>query len=252
MDKQKTTAVIVVSPTAGQWEKRGAADLAKYIELMAGAKPVIADTQGAIEAALKAKTPVFVVGEEALKAEPSLREALAKVAKKEPFLRADAIVARRLGNRVYLAGTNDESHYYAVSYLLQQWGCRWYLPTDFGECIPTQETLKIGQLNYAYAPPFEVRHYWLSWNADNTGAEEFQKRNFMSSTKVAGMGHALAQYTKDIVPPAKRRSMCRSPKMPQRNTSPIKSRPNMPKAAAAFRWRLKMVLTPPIRPKTTN
>ncbi len=89
VDKQKTTAVIVVSPTAGQWEKRGAADLAKYIELMAGARPVIADTQGAIEAALKAKTPVFVVGEEALKAEPSLREALAKVAKKE------SIFARR-------------------------------------------------------------------------------------------------------------------------------------------------------------
>ncbi|HEY0072843.1 MAG TPA: DUF4838 domain-containing protein [Abditibacteriaceae bacterium] len=199
----KTQSTIVVSPAAGQWEKQGAEDLAKYIERMAGARPALANASQSITTALQSQAPVFIVGEEALKADPSLRQALEKVAKKNPVLRADAIVARRRNNRIYLAGTNDESHYFAVSYLLQQWGCRWYLPTAFGECIPEQPTLKIRQLDYAYAPPFEVRHYWLSWNASSEGAEEFQKRNFMSSTKVAGMGHALAEYTKELVPPGK-------------------------------------------------
>ncbi|MDB6155496.1 MAG: hypothetical protein JWL90_3949, partial [Chthoniobacteraceae bacterium] len=43
----------------------------------------------------------------------------------------------------------------------------------------------------------------LSWNADSTGAEEFQRRNFMSSVKLAGMGHALGQYTAKLIPPGK-------------------------------------------------
>lgn len=199
---RKTDATIVVNATAGNWEKQGAADLAKYIEVMAGVKPAIVDKTNA-NAAQNATTPIFFVGEAALKAEPALQKVLANAAKKNPILRADAIVARRVKNRIYLVGTNDESHYYAVSYLLQLWGCRWYFPTEFGECIPAHSTLSIGELDYAYAPPFEVRHYWLSWNASSEGAEEFQKRNYMSSTKVAGMGHALGQYTKDLVAPGK-------------------------------------------------
>lgn len=198
-----TKATVVVSPTAGTWEKAAAADLSKYIERMMGAKPITASAPGAIAAALKGNNPVLIVGEEALRAEPLLAGKLAAVAKRNPVLRSDAIVVFRRGNRVYMAGTNDESHYYAVSYLLQAWGCRWYLPTEFGECIPTYPILKVGALDYAYAPPFEVRHYWLSWDASNTGADEFQRRNFMSSVKVAGMGHALGQYTKDLVPPGK-------------------------------------------------
>jgi hypothetical protein len=193
-------ATIVVAGNAGRWEKAAASDLAKYIERMSGAKTPIANTPEAIAAALKSAGPVLLVGQEAIQAEPALGQALAGVAKAKPIVRADAVVVRRAGNRVFIAGTNDESHYFAVSWLLQQWGCRWYLPTEFGECIPEQPELKIGALDYLWAPPFEVRHYWLSWNAAGEGAEEFQRRNFMSSSRIAGMGHALGQYTKKLVP----------------------------------------------------
>ena len=156
--KGHTSAIIVVSPDAGKetkpgvwqqylankrpardymatpperpWEKQAALDLQKYIALMSGAKPQIADTPQTVEAALKSQAPVFLIGEAAFRAEPSLRAALDKVTKETPVLRADAIVVRRTGNRIYLAGNNDDSHYYAVSWLLQQWGCRWYLPTS--------------------------------------------------------------------------------------------------------------------------
>ena len=194
---------VAVSSGAGPWEKRGASDLIKYIGLMTGTKPALADTPAAVAAALRAVSPVIIVGDEALKAEPSLKGRLAAVAKKDPVLRADAIVTLRRGSRIYVAGTNDESHYYAVSALLQAWGCRWYVPTEFGECIPDQPTLKVGRLDAAYAPPFEVRHYWLSWRGSSAGEEDFQRRNFKSSVKPAGMSHALGQYTQDIVPPGK-------------------------------------------------
>ena len=198
-----STSSIVVAADAGKWEKAAADDLAKYIERMSGAKVPIASTPDTIATALKAATPVLIVGQEALKAEASLATALASVAKKQPTVRADAVVVRRAGNRIFIVGTNDEAHYFASALLLQEWGCRWYLPGEFGECIPAHAELKVGTLDHAYAPPFEVRHYWLSWNADGTGADEFKRRNFMNSTAVTGMGHALGNYTKALIPPGK-------------------------------------------------
>jgi hypothetical protein len=195
----QTKAVVIVSPKAGKHEKQAADDLAKYIELMCGTRPAVANTQQAIQAALAGKQPLLVVGQEAMKAQPQLRGALSAVLKKNPHLRTDGVVLRREGNRVYLAGNNDTSHYYAAAELLRGWGCRWYLPTEFGECIPNERNLKVGELNYAYSSPFEVRAYWISWLGDHTGAADFQLRNMMTDRRgLPPSGHALGQYTKGL------------------------------------------------------
>lgn len=79
---------------------------------MSGARPAIADTPEAIAEALKERRkPVLIVGSEALKANRHLSEALHKVAKPNPWLRADAIVVQRDKNRVYMAGLTDDGHY---------------------------------------------------------------------------------------------------------------------------------------------
>ena len=202
VDKGATTAVVIVSPKAGPTEKAAAADLVKYIEIMSGGKPALADNDAAIAAALASKAPLLIVGSETIKAEPGLTGKLEKVAKKKPILRADAIAIHRKGNRVYIAGNNDDAHYYAVAKLLREWGCRWYLPTEFGECIPEQKTLKVGAIDYAFGSPLEVRGYWISWNGDPAGAPEFRLRNMMNNQGVGG-GHSLGLYTKDIIPPGK-------------------------------------------------
>lgn len=106
-----------------------------------------------------ADQPALVVGQIAMQARPELAGELAQAAKKNPVLRADAVVLKRDGNRLYIAGSNDDSHYFAVSQLLQLWGCRWYLPSEFGECIPRHRSLKVGELNLAYGPALEVRKY---------------------------------------------------------------------------------------------
>ncbi|MEO6907434.1 MAG: DUF4838 domain-containing protein, partial [Abditibacteriaceae bacterium] len=203
VDNGNTSAQVVVAPDAGEWEKQAANDLVKYITMMSGATPTLDNTAASAAAAMDVKTPVLIVGQAALKADPSLQAALDKVKKKDPIVRADAIVVRREGNRVLLAGTDDQSQYYAVSWLLQQWGCHWYMPTDFGECIPVKKTITVGDLDYAYAPPFEIRNYWISWNGDATGATEFQRRNFMSDAMVVGNGQTLEEYTKSLIPPGK-------------------------------------------------
>jgi len=219
-DKGATTAIVVVAPEAGLPEttakdgvvSRGAdktgkrndewmaaTDLVKYIELMTGAKPKLAATREEIDAALKGSTPVIVVGEEALKAKPDLKNKIQAAAKKSPTLTADAIGLLRDGNRVYVAGNNDEAHYFAAAELLWRWGCRWYIPTDFGECIPEVKTLTLGDLDYTYGSPFEIRTYWLSWIGDNTGRVEFQRRNMMITGRrgFPSTGHAIGAYTKD-------------------------------------------------------
>jgi len=133
---------------------------------MSGAKAAIVETP-------TGEVPQLFVGAAALKAQPALQAALDKVKKKEPTLRADAIVVRREGNRVYIVGTNDEAQYYAVSTLLQMWGCRWYLPGEIGEAIPEKPTLTLGDVNFSYAPPFEIRNYRFAWNGSTLGKEDF-------------------------------------------------------------------------------
>lgn len=209
----KSQAVIVVAPEAGQTvqvdvpapggktvkkskairpvEKQAALELQKTIEQMTGAKLAIADTPETVAAAMKGTAPVLVIGGAALQADPTLGKALDKVRKKQPTVRADAIVLRHAGNKILIAGSNDESNYFAVSQLLQDWGCRWYLPTDFGACIPTLPNLSVDALDYAYAPPFEVRYYWLSWNGDRTGLDEFRFHNFMTDSSSIGAGQPL-------------------------------------------------------------
>lgn len=198
-DGGKTQAVVVVNADAGPWEKRAAEDLVKYIERMSGAKPALANP--VVDD--NSKAPLLIVGAAALKADPTLAQALAKAAKKEPVLRGDAIALRRTGNRVLIAGTNDDSHYYAVVELLRRWGCRWYLPTDIGECIPEKPLLAVEKLDYAYAPPFEVRNYWVSWNGSNEGQDEFTRRNFMNTGVGVPNGHAIGEYVKELVPKGK-------------------------------------------------
>lgn len=78
-------------------------------------------------------------------------------------------------------------------------GVRWFMPGEFGECVPEERELKIGELDYAYSPPFEIRSYWISWLGDGKGREIFQKRNMMTGFgDLPEAGHALGAYTKGL------------------------------------------------------
>jgi hypothetical protein len=185
----KSQCQVCVRADAAPWEKRAAQDLCSTMEKITGVRPALGSTLGS--------QFNLVVGELALTLEPKLRQRLQQVAKANPVLRADAIVLQRQGQRLYLAGSNEDSHYFAVAELLRRWGCRWYLPSPLGECIPTRPGLSIGALDFAYAPPFEVRHIWISWNGDSTGFDVFARRNFLNQVSVPA-GHSLSKYTKGI------------------------------------------------------
>lgn len=198
VNRGKTDATIVLSPEAGRFERHAAEDLAKYIEAMTGVSLPIYSTDD-ISAALTSKRQLLIIGQNVFAAKPELKNRLAAVLKQKPLLRADGIVLLREGNRVYLAGSNDESHYFAVAELLRAWGVRWFMPGPFGECVPEESELSVGDLDIVSSPAFEVRSFWVSWLGDTTGVGDFKLRNMMTSgTEVPAAGHALARYTKGL------------------------------------------------------
>jgi len=195
----KSHAQIIVSPSAGPRERRAAEDLARYVERMSGAKVPVVSERRAIDAALRRDTPLLLVGQEAIRARPELRKTLSRVLKRRPHLRTDGIVLKRDANRIYVAGNNDASHYFAAVELLRHWGCRWFLPTEFGECIPEHDELRVSELNHVHSSPFEIRSYWISWIGDRSGEAEFQARNLLTGRgHMPPTGHALGRYTKGL------------------------------------------------------
>ncbi len=197
--KDKANAVIVLSPDAGEWEKEGADQLVRCLGLMCGNAPELVNTADAIAQALAGAAPVIVLGQEAIKAKPELEKRIAKVLKKNPYLRTDGIALERDGNRVYVAGNNDPSHYYAVAELLRRWGCRWYIPTEIGECIPDVDRVVVDQLDHVFSSPFEVRGYWISWIGSTDGAKDFRRLNMMGGREgFPSTGHNLGKFVKDL------------------------------------------------------
>ncbi|MBT9585824.1 DUF4838 domain-containing protein, partial [bacterium] len=179
---------VCVRPDAGPWEKAAAQDLATVVGKMTGVTLPILNTPP------PADQDCIVVGELAI---PALHERLQGTRRKTPILRHDAIALRSQPHRLWVAGSNDDSHYFAVAELMRRWGCRWYMPGDFGECIPPKSSLLQEPLDYAYAPPFEVRGYWLSWNGDQTGYASFAHRNFMNLERIPA-GHALGPHIERV------------------------------------------------------
>ncbi|MAE59793.1 MAG: hypothetical protein CMJ49_00395 [Planctomycetaceae bacterium] len=190
-------AVIVVNADAGPLEKKAADDLAATIGVMCGDAPKLFVSDDPRE--LPQGVALIFVGQAALDAEPGLEGRIAGALKKDPQLRIDGIGVLRKGSRVYVAGNNDYSHYFAAAELLKRWGCRWYIPTAIGACIPDAPDLSVGELDYVYSSPFELRGYWISWVGDTTGKDDFQLRNMMIRDRggMPSSGHSLGAYTRD-------------------------------------------------------
>ncbi|MCY3789636.1 MAG: hypothetical protein OXH63_12700, partial [Gemmatimonadetes bacterium] len=110
VEQGQSQARVGVHSEAGEWERRAASDLVHYIEEMSGARLPLIDQSDTLRQALTETTPLILVGRAALEAEPSLEPRLQALQKPRPILRSDAIIAQRQNNRIYLAGTNDESH----------------------------------------------------------------------------------------------------------------------------------------------
>ncbi len=132
--------------------RRAADDLQSYVEKISGAKLPIAGDNEDIQG------PVILVGvskrTDAMKLDIPHGET--KERKEEGYI----IVCK--GDTLVLAGNEDHQYwgtYYAVAEFLYRLGMRWFMPTDFGEIIPSLKTISFDNVEFRDKPAFILRNW---------------------------------------------------------------------------------------------
>ncbi|MHB0935614.1 MAG: DUF4838 domain-containing protein [Armatimonadota bacterium] len=90
------------------------------------------------------------------------------------------------GKGVGMQGETDESLSYAIYELLDTLGCRWYIPGEMGEVIPSVKTITLPETDRRQAPGTVSRSIWY---AD----DGFKRRNRMGGFPY-NAAHALEGY----------------------------------------------------------
>jgi len=75
-----------------------------------------------------------------------------------------AIVTR--GNALYILGGGPASTSDAVYTFLERLGCRWYMPGEIGEVVPSRATVTWGEPDLRQTPAFLMRQPWYAWGVD--------------------------------------------------------------------------------------
>lgn len=82
-----------------------------------------------------------------------------------------------------ISGESDLATSYAIYTLLDQMGCRWFLPSDMGEVLPQTPMISLTEQSLSTAPYTIYRGVWY---CDN----DFARRNRMGGMELSA-GHAL-------------------------------------------------------------
>ena len=193
-DKGEAKCVIVVPPGSMAWEgsssalpraahereleqrrrlrRDSVADLALYLGKMSGAKIEVVEGLPAKEKRL----PIHI-GAEA-------QRVFGPVGISKAGLFGFRVVVGKKGVGLY--GESEYGTSYAIYELLHRLGCRWYMPTDLGECVPQLSTLALPEMDESLAPATEYRGMWH-------GGADFLRRNRMNGNPVNG-SHSLEGY----------------------------------------------------------
>jgi len=140
----RPTAVLVLPAEAHPDEQLAAREIQTHVEKMSGAKLPIVSAEGPSDAI--AVRIGLVLNREA--------EAKIRTAGSDPA----AFVILVEPDEVTLAGLSPEGTLFAAYELLEQLGCRWYLPGDLGAVIPSRKTIAVPLGKTVQGPSFPHRH----------------------------------------------------------------------------------------------
>ena len=120
----------------------------------------------------------------------------------------EGYVLKTLGQRIAIGGNNDGPYngtWYGVHALLEQLGCRWYFPGDWGEVVPHRETITVPDLAIESRPDFASRLVinsgWVPMSPDESAAySEWISRIGMCPNPYPSVGDGFLAY---LVPPNK-------------------------------------------------
>lgn len=145
-------------------------DLAHYLEKMSGASvPILTNTPAKGDAML----PILIGDLAAQK--------FGAPGSKAPYKQGFRLVVVAKG--VGLMGESDLATSYAIYELLDRLGCRWYMPSEMGEVIPSVKTISLPKLDVSSGPGTIYRGIWYGDNAF--------KRRIRQGGLLLSAGHAL-------------------------------------------------------------
>jgi len=152
-------------------------DLARCLEKMSGATVAIVTEVGAKPA--KGIVPIYI-GERAVKE-------FGPVGKSYPYQQAfRVVVSESGGGAIGLMGESDLATSYAIYELLHRLGCRWFMPGEMGEVIPSVKTVTVPKMDFKSAPGTWFRgHGFVD--------DDYFRRNRMGGFYLS-TGHALEYY----------------------------------------------------------
>jgi hypothetical protein len=152
----KKEPVALVRELRRRLQRDSVADLALYLGKMSGAKIEVVEGLPAGEK----RIPIYI-GAEAQKV-------FGPVGKTKSGLFAFRVVAGKKGVGLY--GESEYGTSYAIYELLHRLGCRWFMPTELGDCVPSRPALAVPEMDEALAPATEARGMWQ-------GGEDYLRRN---------------------------------------------------------------------------
>ena len=167
VDNGAPKAVIGIPAEPGEHIQLAAEDLVLHIEKISGAKLTV-ETSDAdfIEKTKKAGMTPIVIGQQLLEAD-----------------RPRGAFELRVVDGVVSIQGNEEGCYYGVMELLEQLGCRWFMPGDLGTVIPVIKTVSIKDQTTAQEPSFPSRWFQMP-------DRDWQKRVRCGGDVFAG-GHGI-------------------------------------------------------------
>src|SRR6185503_10580747 len=114
-------------------------DLAEYLKKISGGTVEILEGDPPKDNAL---VPILI-GERA-------EEVFGPPQTKAPYKQGFRMVVSAKG--VGFSGESDLATSYAIYELLDRLGCRWYMPSELGEVVPTQKTIELADVDFKSAP----------------------------------------------------------------------------------------------------
>lgn len=147
VENGKSTYSICLSSEASPSEKRGAAELQKFLREMSGAQlPIVTD-------AMKVKGDLILVGRGKLTDRMKLGIDYAK-------LGDEGFALKSSGRRLVIAGGRLRGTMYGVYTFLDKLGCRWF--TSQVSRIPKMPTIQVPALDEMQTPAFEYREPYFT------------------------------------------------------------------------------------------
>lgn len=186
-DGQTALAVIVLPAVPSAEESLAGERLQHYVEQITGVELSIqseADIAGA-----SASGHIYIGRTNA--AAPVLEDLARRNAPAESSL----VVSD--GDTVFITGVDPIGTLHATYFLLEDFGCRWYLPADWGTVIPSESKLVIPTQNKYRTPSFAIRsgmeHIGTDIGTDPTwDYAEWGRGNHLGGWRWWGAGHSYA------------------------------------------------------------